>query len=113
MSNNASADLVIVGAGSAGSVIAARATEGGKRSVILLEAGPDYGDAARLPPDLLDGTRNSVLSHDWGLTHSPTAGRFRSNTPRQVVGGHRRSIPASRCAAYRATTTMGRRGLPE
>ncbi|HMJ12115.1 MAG TPA: GMC family oxidoreductase N-terminal domain-containing protein [Polyangiaceae bacterium] len=99
MSKNASADLVIVGAGSAGSVIAARASEGGARSVLLLEAGPDYDDVAALPRDLLDGTRNSVISHDWGFTHSPTARQIPFDYPRgKVVGG---SSAVNTCIALR------------
>jgi len=35
------ADYVVVGAGAAGSVLAARLAEDGTRSVIVVEAGPD------------------------------------------------------------------------
>ena len=67
------ADTIIVGAGSAGAIIAARMTERSDREVLLVEAGPDYPEPAPLPPDLHDGTRNSMRLHDWGLRHRPTA----------------------------------------
>jgi choline dehydrogenase len=43
------ADVVIVGAGSAGCVLAARLSEDRDRDVVLLESGPDYPTVADLP----------------------------------------------------------------
>lgn len=42
-------DVVVVGGGSAGSVVAARLVEDAGRSVLLLEAGQDYPDPQMLP----------------------------------------------------------------
>ena len=98
-SSAASAELVVVGAGSAGAVIAARTTERADREVLLLEAGPDYPDPASLPADLRDGTRNSWRPHDWGYRHRPTPGQILFAYPRgKVVGG---SSAVNTCIALR------------
>ncbi len=60
-------DVLVVGGGTAGCVLAARLSEHPARSICLVEAGPDYGPVAegRWPPDVLD-PRDLAGSHLWG-----------------------------------------------
>ena len=62
-----SVDTIVVGGGTAGAAIAGVLAEGSSESVLLLEAGPDYGAFGRggWPSELTDA-RAIPVTHDWG-----------------------------------------------
>jgi choline dehydrogenase len=63
-------DYIVIGAGSAGCVLANRLTESGKFSVCLLEAGPrDTNPLIRMPFGIISTLRSSVLN--WKFSTSP------------------------------------------
>jgi predicted dehydrogenase (TIGR03970 family) len=87
----AEADVVIVGGGTAGCVLAARLSENPDRSVLLLEAGRDLTSVADLPPVLQGHPPLSVQTlpdtwrYDVELVHSPS--RRMSQFRGRVLGG--------------------------
>ncbi len=48
-------DTIVIGAGAARAILAARLSEDARRSVLLLEAGSDYPTVEQLPADLRHG----------------------------------------------------------
>jgi choline dehydrogenase-like flavoprotein len=91
-------DVLILGGGAAGCVLAARLSEDPGRSVCLVEAGPDYGPYAggRWPADLVDG-RTVAFSHAWERLDEEDRSQLRA----RVLGG---------CSAHNACILL--RGLP-
>lgn len=83
-------DVVVVGGGPAGSVLAARLTERADRQVLLIEAGPDYGaDAGKWPAEMLDHVGLGLESHSWGYFDKETPEGRRLQLPRaRVLGGN-------------------------
>jgi choline dehydrogenase len=84
------ADSVVVGGGTAGAVIAGRLAEQAGRSVLVLEAGPDYGPfaAGGWPRPLLDAHILPVYTHDWEYMSSARHGQPGLRLERaRVLGG--------------------------
>ncbi len=83
------ADYVIVGSGSAGSVVASRLSEDGKNSVLVLEyGGSDFGPFIQMPAAL--SYPMNMSRYDWGFKSQPEPhlNNRRLVTPRgKVIGG--------------------------
>ena len=85
-------DHIVLGAGSAGSIMATRLSEDAQRSVLLIEAGPDYPNIEQLPDEVKHGyataTDIMVSDHNWQFVGKPTDKAPLMLVPRgKVTGG--------------------------
>lgn len=78
-------DVVIVGGGSAGVTLGARLSEDPERSVLIVEAGPDF--APEDPAHLLSTVSFALTDADWGLKAEVTGGRVLDYPQGKCVGG--------------------------
>ncbi len=88
-------DVLVLGGGAAGCVLAGRLSEDPGRSVCLVEAGPDYGHLAegRWPADILDPRWLALESHLWERDDEED----RSQSRARIIGG---------CSAHNACVLL-------
>ena len=100
-------DVIVIGAGSAGAILAARLSEDPGRSVLLLEAGPDYPTLEALPYKLRHGLITAAdampSDHTWGMRGRYTPEAEIALVPRGKVTGGSSAINGE----------MFLRGIPE
>ena len=85
-------DVIVVGGGAAGSVLAGRLSEDPGRSVLLLEAGKDYPDINNIPDEVKYGHTRYAESpesqHNWALRGTITEEQGEIHVAQgKVIGG--------------------------
>jgi choline dehydrogenase len=88
-------DVLVLGGGAAGCVLASRLSEDPDRTICLVEAGPDYGsyDEGRWPADILDARQLALDSHCWDRDDDQDRSQLRA----KILGG---------CSAHNACAVL-------
>ena len=107
-------DYIVVGAGSAGCVLASRLTEDGKSRVLLLEfGGSDRSILIQMPAAL--SIPMNMPKYNWGFATEPEPYLADDGWPRRAArcwGVRLRSTAWFGCAAIRSILTVGKNRAP-